>query len=419
MTTTTTIETTSPSGIVSKIGTVGDTMKPSAASQCHMHAFRHVSKVGGTTVRFIFDRQTVIGEWEFPLPYGASEKSWRRFRDAWVDAARAYVNGTRESAPRALVEIRGMYPEGWLAANFESDILVDMVALRLEFAGKCALTTSYLVRNPVDMYASYYAYYVAGPQAEEKAKAHGNGEGADSGLNTWGRSIDDWAPTKEDMQTRELLYEPSCVHQLRTAPFSTVDEWDSDCLSVSDTKWSRALNLVKQFDVIGTTDRFNEFIHVLGLVAGIEDVRYVLSNAGKTVSMIDKRKLAESIRSVTTRDAALYAYANATLDRTITKLYGSVDAFRRDIVVPFEAATTRATYGRLRVGGACPTAPYKWVRQHAAEIQDVPFVQLPMWVMPNGGGQASAYMNNDPVVLVNRSLSKSIICVKGCTFDST
>ena len=46
---------------------------------CAMHVFRHVSKAAGTTMRFIFDKQVAMGEWEF-LPmchYGFREKDWR------------------------------------------------------------------------------------------------------------------------------------------------------------------------------------------------------------------------------------------------------------------------------------------------------------------------------------------------------
>ena len=38
--------------------------------QCAFHLYRHLSKTGGTTLRFIFDKQTAMGEWEYPLIYG-------------------------------------------------------------------------------------------------------------------------------------------------------------------------------------------------------------------------------------------------------------------------------------------------------------------------------------------------------------
>ena len=68
----------------------------------------------GTTLRFIFEKQTVMGEWEFPLIYGFRQDEWdallQRFRTA-VDQWKA---GTREG-PRVLVEVRGNWPANWCA----------------------------------------------------------------------------------------------------------------------------------------------------------------------------------------------------------------------------------------------------------------------------------------------------------------
>ena len=75
---------------------------------CSLHVFRHVSKAAGTTVRFLFDKQVAMGDFEF-LPmchYGFREKDWRevvtRFKDAAVDPTRI-ASG---EGPRIIVEIR-------------------------------------------------------------------------------------------------------------------------------------------------------------------------------------------------------------------------------------------------------------------------------------------------------------------------
>ena len=47
-------------------GGVGEA-PPAAAQACALHVYRHLSKTGGTTVRFLFDKQTALGSWEFPL----------------------------------------------------------------------------------------------------------------------------------------------------------------------------------------------------------------------------------------------------------------------------------------------------------------------------------------------------------------
>lgn len=379
--------------------------------RCAFHLFRHVSKTGGTTLRFLFDRQTVLGDWEYPIPYGASEEEWTALKTAWLDGARAYVNGTRDIPPRTLVEIRGQFPQKWTAEAFESTVLDDVEAFKKEFAGECSVTTSYLVRKPVDQYASYYSYYVEKNQKKEIEDA-ASGAGMS---NQWGRSAEEWAATKRDMQTRELLYE-RCVHQLREAPFAST-HWDEDCVSVSADDWKRVRAMLEKFDVVGTTDRFNEFLHVVGAASGMENLQYVHSNAGATVDKVDMTSLAKALKNVTVYDEKLYAYAGEALTAKIEELFGSTESFRRDVVDPYEARTE--TVGARRfIGGRSPPAKYKWIKKETAESQSIRPVQLPMWVMPNGGEQAVAYMNFDKVVMVERdNKTASIPCAKGCTFD--
>ena len=379
---------------------------------CALHLFRHVSKTGGTTVRFWFDRQTVLGEWEYPIPYGASREEWEALKTAWTDAARAYVNGTRAVPPRTLVEVRGHYPNSWNAQNFANVVFEDVLAMKEEFADSCSVTTSYLVRKPVDQYASYYAYYVHDGMEEEIKKE----QAGESTKNVWGRSLHEWAATKQDMQTRELLWE-ECVHHLRAPTYEKNDKWTKDCITVSDEKWARVEALVGQFDVVGTTERFNEFLHVVGKIAGVRDLRYVFSNTGTNVDKVDKEALEVTIKNVTTRDAALYAYADAALNSAIEHHFGSLQTFRR-VVDSYEAATVK--HGTRHYIGGKPdfTPKYKWVKAEDAKLQDVPTVQLPMWVMPDGGGQAKAYMVQEKVVLVEREKAKAIrTCIKGCSFD--
>lgn len=61
---------------------------------------------GGTTLRFIFDKQTAMGEWEYPLIYGFKEDEWVGLLARWKEAVGQWKNGQREG-PRTLVEVRG------------------------------------------------------------------------------------------------------------------------------------------------------------------------------------------------------------------------------------------------------------------------------------------------------------------------
>ena len=84
---------------------------------CAFHLYRHLSKTGGTTLRFIFDKQTAMGEWEYPLIYGFKEEEWTALLARWRDAVGQWKSGEREG-PRTLVEVRGNWPSNWPAENF-------------------------------------------------------------------------------------------------------------------------------------------------------------------------------------------------------------------------------------------------------------------------------------------------------------
>ena len=92
------------------------------------------------------------------------------------------------------------------------------------------MTTSFLARKPVDQYASFYDYYVRSHQITE-GEQQASGESTE---NKWGRSIEDWAMSVPDIQTRELLYEDKCVTQLRAPPLG--GGYGDDCLIVSNER---------------------------------------------------------------------------------------------------------------------------------------------------------------------------------------
>eukprot|EP00976_Prorocentrum_cordatum_P106258 1194417-Prorocentrum_minimum.AAC.3 len=66
----------------------------------------------GTTLRFIFDKQVAMGEWEYPLIYGFKEHEWKDLLKRFDDAVAGWQAGTRPG-PRVLVEVRGNWPSNW------------------------------------------------------------------------------------------------------------------------------------------------------------------------------------------------------------------------------------------------------------------------------------------------------------------
>ena len=397
-----------------------------APEACALHVFRHVSKAGGTTVRFFFDKLVTLGEWEYPLPYGASEAAWVEFVKTWRREARAYARGLRD-APKTLVEVRGHMPDNWSARHFLDRVLPDVEALRDEFRGSCSVTTSFLTRDPFSQYKSFYGYYIKKMQAKavDFERLNEGGEAA------FGANFAEWAVNVPDMQTRELLHD-KCVPQMREGGYEvrpTMGEptrigkrWregarggDCDSITISDEDWTRVEDALSRFDVVSTMERFNEFMLVLGRVTGMKHLQYSHSNKGRETSD-DGTMRPDVIANITTHDEALHAYADKAFDKLLVDLYGSVDAFKRDEYQPYVDATAQHN-GKSFVGGIPEPSPYKWVKATDAEAQGLTPVQLPMWVMPNGGGQAWAYAGGDPVVMVRRDEAESLRCVKGCTFD--
>ena len=220
--------------------------EPPLEDRCVFHVYRHLSKTGGTTVRFVFDRQTVFGDFEYPLEYGFDEKKWddvlvrwRKKADAFLSRARA-TRSDADSAdsappPRTLIEIRGNWPSNWAAEAFPGRILSDVEALRAAYGPgaetsgdtddatrpSCSVTTSLMLRDPLKQYESFWRYYIEKKQqsgdATNDVRTGGvwpNVEGA----AFWGDSFAEWASRVPSMQIREALGD-KCVTQMRQPGF--------------------------------------------------------------------------------------------------------------------------------------------------------------------------------------------------------
>ena len=294
---------------------------------CHLHFFRHVSKAAGTTVRFIFDKQVAMGEWEFsPMcHYGFREADWketlRRFRDAAVDPA----NVRDGTGPRVLVEARN---EWGASEAFERTILRDLKETRAELeALGCGVTTSLLIREPEAQYRSFWNYYVA--------KLRDDPDDADpaKGPEAWGDSFQEWAALVPDLQLRELLGD-RCTPRLREPVFETETNENKkrvrlaarrlpETCKVSLGDRARFVSVLKQVDVLGTTDRFDLFLLQLADATGIQHLEYSPSNAGreeKTSSRDGKDGNAttgDSIRDATVNDRWAYDLVAATRDARV------------------------------------------------------------------------------------------------------
>ena len=211
-------------------GGEGDAPSSSSLPECAFHVYRHLSKTGGTTVRFVFDKQTAMGEWEYPLSYGFDEAQWTALLARWRAAARAWRAGDRAEGPRTLVEVRGNWPSNWPAENFER-VLADVATLKEEFGDSeekdakstCRVTTSAMLREPAAQYLSFYDYYIRKHQEAipNAAKDRDKRWPDVPGRAAWGADAGEWAARVPNMQTREMLGD-KCTPQMRQPGYDVV-----------------------------------------------------------------------------------------------------------------------------------------------------------------------------------------------------
>ena len=446
---------------------------------CVFHVYRHLSKTGGTTVRFVFDRQTVFGDFEYPLEYGFDEGKWDALLTRWRTRADAFLfqttNDGDASPPRTLVEIRGNWPSNWPAEVFATRILSDVERLRAEYGGRggsnpaeknvsnvssktfqgnrsCSVTTSLMLRDPAEQYESFWRYYIE--KRQQKAAAAGTDTKQKKwpdvdGAPFWGDSFAEWASRVPSMQIREVLGD-KCVAQMRQPPFDaelatngttwvrTGDHsFDRETCpyEVNEHDFARFESLLERVDVVGVTERFDAFLLRLGETVGLRRLEYVKSNVkassrrpnSSEPSELEKNKTETErtrrvVADIARWDAKAHALARQRLDADISRdAAGGAAGFERRLAA-FEARTVVTSDGKTFVGGVPPRSPYVWVK--SGDVKDSGGALSP--VVPSsftdetGGGQAVAYIVFDPVTLTARDDAERVgaACVKGCTFDA-
>lgn len=373
--------------------------------RCGLHLFRHVSKTGGTTVRFMFDKQVAMGEWEFPLVYGFKRDDWDRVVGKFRDAAARFTAGTGPG-PRVLVEVRGNWPERWCAESF-GDVLKDVQAIRADFP-ECRVTSSILVREPLKQYLSFYNYYI---KREQVSRA-----------DEYGTTVADWARSVRDMQVREVLGE-KCTPQMREPVLDKATgerrPVPQEC-EITEDEFRSYRDLLRSFDVVGTTAQFNSFAVRLAHAAGIRYPNYKHSNAG--AGSRDRGALSEA--DAEALDDAT-KYDRRAFDEAVALAKAQEQAWPEfgEQLRAFEQATVTRGEHTFH-GGAPPESLYRFVdadNARAALGREGPEDPPAWWLFEGGGRQAIAYINFKSVVLVERdgALKRGLRCVRGCNLDAS
>ena len=394
--------------------------------KCALHLYRHISKVGGTTIRFIWDKNVVMGDWEYPIIYGFEEKQWTDLLTRWKEAAVKFKNGEREVGPRTLVELRGNWPSNWPAQHFQTRIMPDVDALREEFGEGseygCEITTSVLIREPTSQTLSFYEYYIRKQQEQDPGETKKMWPGV-VGKESWGYDIGDYVASGRatNGQVREILGD-KCTSNLREPGYET--EWveatnkprrtharpiGKEC-EITESDYERFEKVLRWFDVVGTTDNFDHFLLTQSRMAGVRYPQYKKSNSGKHKQEWDPEMKAK-VEQATMFDKRAYELAKRLQREQVEKLYGSWETLDERFVKPFRSKTE----GEF-VGGKPPKSLYKWVKTSEAMAVDAAPVVPDCWTDDTGGGQATAYIVFEPVAMVDKEVN--LHCIKGCNFDS-
>lgn len=394
--------------------------------RCAMHLYRHISKVGGTTIRFIWDKNVVMGDWEYPIIYGFEEQQWTDLLQRWKAAAEKFKSGERSVGPRTLVELRGNWPSNWPAQHFQTRIMPDIDGLKKEFGEGsgygCEITTSVLIREPTSQTLSFYEYYIRKQQEQDPGETKRMWPGV-VGKESWGYDIGDYVASGRatNGQVREILGN-KCTSNLREPGYET--EWmdatnkpvrtharpiSKEC-EITESDYEQFEKVLKWFDIVGTTDNFDHFLLTQSRTAGVRYPQYKKSNSGKHKREWDPEVKAK-VEHATTFDKRAHELAKRLQREQVEKLYGSWETLDERFVKPFKSKTE----GQF-VGGKPPKSLYKWVKTSEAMAVDAAPVVPDCWTDDTGGGQATAYIVFEPVAMVDKSVN--LHCIKGCNFDS-
>lgn len=191
---------------------------------CGIIVDRHVHKNGGTSVRHMFVHAP---ECRY-FGYGLTDESWK--------VALHHVNQSHARKNWACVEAH--YP---VLTN-----LVERVLLAKRTLAPCKSILALRVRDPVEMYFSYYKWDVIGRQ---KRKIYA------TGIN-----FTDWIPN--NLQTNILVDSRRSDHaQTSRHAFES---------SVSARDWAAATDLVHKADIVATTENFEVFVDKLNAATGLK-----------------------------------------------------------------------------------------------------------------------------------------------------
>ena len=226
-----------------------------ALPQCSLVFFYHIVKTGGTTMRTVLQRQAQLGEFEYIYTDTTRKPRWQLLMHQLTHPV---------SSRRIIIEL---HSEWGLSRTF----FADVARLRglYEPLG-CKVTLATVLRHPLNFYLSWYNWRAA---------------------NYMPLCL--WDPPR-DPQSRQLTgYGLPFVMPTLDAKLG------GRTLHIPP---STALSVLRHFDVVGLTERFDESLLLIGAASGMRNLGYArLADNLKP----DHPRLAKAVLRHVLRDAGL------------------------------------------------------------------------------------------------------------------
>ena len=246
--------------------------------ECSLVFFYHIVKTGGTTMRTVLQRQAQLGDFEYIYTDTTRKPRWQLLMHQLTHPV---------AKRRIIVEL---HSEWGLPREFFAD--VRRLRTLYEPLG-CRVTLATVIRHPLAFYLSWYNWRAA---------------------NYMPLCL--WDPPREP-QSRQLL-----GYGLPFVMAALPSNMGGRRMRIPE---SSPLSVLKHFDVVGLTERFDESLLVLGHATGMRHLGYArLADNLKP----DHPRLAKAVLSNLLRDASLSSLnvSAAALESTHTQTPGTFKA---------------------------------------------------------------------------------------------
>ena len=223
-----------------------------APQRCVVLVDRHVHKTGGTTMRDILLNNERRGEW---LYWGYS---LGRVTPVFDELRRLAATGN--TTHRVAVE----YHHGFIA--FSPNVIDQIRSLRATYHAlgvDCRIVLVTRVRDPLRFYLSYFKWAAAWRQKQDPER--------------YGRNFSEWAPPNLQSALMlnsmdHMLAENKNIHSARRR--KAFEGFDEHAMR-------RLQDMLLHFDIVGTTERFDETLLLTADMTGLQHLKYHVNNPTK------------------------------------------------------------------------------------------------------------------------------------------